>query len=278
MKRSFLFTVIIFVLGGIFSSCDFSNVNFKEKKLPNRAHSFVRNNFPENKVDSIFISIDRFYTARLDNGVEVDFNSKGEWVDVWFNKMDPSQTFLSSLPQQMIEYVKENYPDSRIKGIEKNNYFSRNFTYSIYLSKLKTKQLSFDKNGNVLISKLSEKDLPRIANSLISKYFQEDSVIYIDQSKNRSYHVFLESGTQIDFDRKGNWSEMSSKKKGLPESVLSILPKQAKEYLNKGKTNEKILRIEKKSYGYRVHLGQPNDRYVSFSRTGAVVEGDILDN
>lgn len=278
MKNIIFKALSILFLIGVAVSCDTSSINFKEKKLPTRAQSFLRNSFPENSIDTFYSSVDKFYTVKMDNGMEVYFNSKGEWIDVWFNKQVPTEAFLSSLPKPMLDYVASNYPDSRIKEIEKNNYFSRNFTYSVHLSKLKVRQLTFNQKGEVLISQLKVKNLPKTSASFIEKYFASDSVIYIEQNKNRSYHVLFESGAQVDFDRKGTWEELSSKKTGLPESIISMFPKQARETLAQEKAEQRIMRIERKSYGYRVRLGEPDEKYISFSRSGAIVEGDLFDN
>ena len=56
------------------------------KKLPVAAQNFIKKNFPKSKVSYIKIDKDLLeaatYEAILEDGVQIDFNNKGEWTEI----------------------------------------------------------------------------------------------------------------------------------------------------------------------------------------------------
>ena len=66
------------------------------------------------------------------------------------------------------------------------------------------------------------------------------------------YEVLLMDGTEIDFDSKGNWEEVSTKKgQAVPASVV---PSFAASYLKEHNFTEPVTKVERDRKGYEVEL------------------------
>ena len=89
-------------------------------KLPAEARTTISKHFPDAKISFIKIEKDFFqsanYEATLTNGVEVDFNSKGEWLEVDCKKGTVPAAFI---PAKVSSYVKSNFPNEQIRKIER---------------------------------------------------------------------------------------------------------------------------------------------------------------
>lgn len=89
-------------------------------KLPASARETIKKHFPQAKISYIKIDKDLFksttYEATLTNGVEIDFDSKGEWMEVDCKKEEVPAAFI---PASVSQYVKENFPGQRIVKFER---------------------------------------------------------------------------------------------------------------------------------------------------------------
>lgn len=91
------------------------------KKLPVAAQNFVKKTFPKSKVSYIKIDKDLLeaptYEAILEDGVQIDFNSKGEWTEIDC-KLQPVPATV--IPTTIAAYLKANYPNETVEKIERN--------------------------------------------------------------------------------------------------------------------------------------------------------------
>ena len=90
--------------------------------LPQAAQQFISRHFPKVKVNHIKIDDKSFgrteYDVVLDNGTQIDFNSKGEWRDV--------ECGYRAVPDEIVmpeirKYVAANYSNAKIVTIEKDD-------------------------------------------------------------------------------------------------------------------------------------------------------------
>ena len=109
------------------------------EQLPTAAKTFVQQHFPKNKILSAEKD-SKSYEARLDNGVEVEFDKKGAW-----KKVDCHQQAVPAavVPANIATYVKTNYAGSVITKIEKERY-----GYEVELSN--DIELKFNKSGALI--------------------------------------------------------------------------------------------------------------------------------
>lgn len=98
--------------------------------------------------------------------------------------------------------------------------------------------------------------LPTPAKAMLVKNFKAKvSIVKVDKDFGRvsEYEVVLTDGSEITFDRSGNWKEIeTSYDKEVPSAFI---PKPMSEYVKKNHKGAKIVGLEKKgSRGYEVAL------------------------
>lgn len=118
MKRTLFFIAMIlcalqFTMAG--------DVTRDINKLPVAAREMISKHFPQAKVAYIKIDKDLFlstsYDVKLSDGIELEFNSKGEWLDInCKNKAVPA----AFIPQTISKYMQANYSGHRIVKIERD--------------------------------------------------------------------------------------------------------------------------------------------------------------
>lgn len=89
------------------------------KQLPVKAQQFIKKHFPKSKValakrerEAIGMTYDVIFT----NGNKLEFKRNGEWTDVDC-KSSPVPNAI--VPNQILNYVRKNYPGQKIYDIER---------------------------------------------------------------------------------------------------------------------------------------------------------------
>lgn len=102
---------------------------------------------------------------------------------------------------------------------------------------------------------LDRSNLPQEAQEMLDKYFPKAKVgmIKVDRHllKKTDYDVKLVNGTKIEFSNKGKWTSVDCKTREVPEGLVM---KPIRNYVNKNFSDQKIVKIKKKSSGYEVTL------------------------
>ena len=141
MKKILLILVAVFSVGILAAVADNDKI-INKSQLPKPAQEFIDAHFAG--VELLYAKEDcnvlfSSYEVRLENGVKMEFSSKGNWEEV-----DCQQNAVPAaiVPQPIKEYVEKNYAGNSILAIEKN----RN-QYEVRLSN--RLELKFDKNFNL---------------------------------------------------------------------------------------------------------------------------------
>lgn len=115
--------------------------------------------------------------------------------------------------------------------------------------------------------------LPEAAKTVLSQNFKSDvSHIKIGKEfgKIRKYEVILTDGSEISFDKHGNWKDIEV---GRLKSVPSgLIPSPISKFIKSNQEKAKVTGIEKKAYGYEVELSNGVD--VRFSEKGKFLRYD----
>jgi hypothetical protein len=116
--------------------------------------------------------------------------------------------------------------------------------------------------------------LPQAARTTIQKYFPKAKLSYIKIDKDfleaATYEAIFEDGTQIDFNSKGEWTEVDSRLNPVPEALI---PASIKDYLKRNFPNIAVEKIERhRKGGYEVEL--KNDYSVEFDALGNFLKMD----
>lgn len=104
------------------------------------------------------------------------------------------------------------------------------------------------------------------------KYF-DAPVAYIEIDNEgiggRTYEVRLTDGTEIDFDKKGEWIDVDCKSKSVPKEII---PTSIANYVKANYPNEFVTHIDRDSRGYDVELSNHLD--LKFDASGNFIRFD----
>lgn len=97
-------------------------------------------------------------------------------------------------------------------------------------------------------------NLPSAARTTMQKFFPKEKVTLVKSELGffeKSYDVIFTSGTKIEFDRNGEWKEISCKGAPVP---ASLVPTAITKYVGEKYPGVQITGIEKDRSGYDVKL------------------------
>ncbi|MGM9832361.1 MAG: PepSY-like domain-containing protein [Candidatus Limisoma sp.] len=105
--------------------------------------------------------------------------------------------------------------------------------------------------GNDRPAKLT--DLPNAAQSFVKKHLTAEKPVLVTVDKElagNTYEVKFSSGNSVDFDRRGDWTEVECR----PEVPVAIVPAQIIKLVQNNYPEAKIIKIDRDSRGYEVEL------------------------
>jgi len=118
-----------------------------------------------------------------------------------------------------------------------------------------------------------EMQLPLTARNFINQHFTQPQISYIkiesELLKGKKYEVVLTNGTELDFDSKGEWTEIDCKRSAVP---ASIIPQYVKEYVNANFKENIITQMDRDRRGIEVELN--NDLSLKFDKNGKLYKLD----
>lgn len=114
--------------------------------------------------------------------------------------------------------------------------------------------IQFSFAGDVVTKDMNQLPLP--ARNFINRHFTKPQVSHIkidkEMMESTKYEVLLMDGSEIEFDSKGNWEEVSARKgHKVPDSVI---PSFAVTYLKEHQFTEPVTKVERDRKGYEVEL------------------------
>lgn len=112
---------------------------------------------------------------------------------------------------------------------------------------------------------ISPDQLPAEARSFVQTHFSGKKIVYAEKDWN-SYECRLNDGTQVEFNRKGVWTEVDCHMAAIP---AAIIPAAMQDYVKKNFEGCLITKIAKERYGYEVELS--NDLDLKFNYQGALI-------
>lgn len=104
-------------------------------------------------------------------------------------------------------------------------------------------------SSNAQESIITKNELPKTAQKFVSDYFAKSTIDYVKMDKetfSTDYKVKFTDGSEIEFDSKGEWTEIDGNKTVIPTGFIqkSILT-----YVKEKFPNTQIIKIEKGRFG-----------------------------
>lgn len=115
-------------------------------------------------------------------------------------------------------------------------------------------------------------NLPKMAQDFVTTYYDVKQVSYVMLDKElmtSSYEVKLLNGTEIEFDSKGNWTEVDAKKNAVPSQL--VMPS-IQSYINKSFPNNQVVQISRK--GRKIEVELTNGLDLEFNKKGKFIRID----
>ena len=116
-------------------------------------------------------------------------------------------------------------------------------------------------------------EMPKAAQTFIKSHFADQSVAIAkleNDFMNKSYDVIFTNGDKVEFDKKGNWTNVDCEHTQVP---VAVIPQAIQDYVSKNYPNAKVVKIEKTDRkGYDVDLS--NGFELEFDKKMRVVEID----
>ncbi|MBW0030106.1 PepSY-like domain-containing protein [Prevotella copri] len=106
---------------------------------------------------------------------------------------------------------------------------------------------------------ISVNTLPAKAQALLSQHFNGQKVMLATIETgviNKSYDVVLQNGTKLEFDKKGNLTEIDCKQGKVP---AKLIPQAIRNYLKKNYPAQAVKKIEMNKNEYEVELANGLD-------------------
>lgn len=138
---------LYFDTNGNYLSMDDDNSNINISALPQSIKDYINNNYPNATIlyaEKDYDDGQKAYEVKLDNGMELEFDSNGNLLS-----SDDDNVPTSQLPQAIIDYVNNNHPNNTIKEAE-IEFEDGQKMYKVELDN--DMELYFDMNGNFIKS------------------------------------------------------------------------------------------------------------------------------
>ena len=111
--------------------------------------------------------------------------------------------------------------------------------------------------------------LPAAAQTFVKKNFPNTAISYVTKEMEfmgATYEARLADGTEIDFDKKGNWDKVDCQLKAVP---AALIPAEISQFVKTNHPDAIIVKIDKERYGYDIELS--NDLELKFNKKGQLI-------
>ncbi|MFO7880851.1 MAG: PepSY-like domain-containing protein [Bacteroidota bacterium] len=252
--------IMLVMLAGLFSmSCEkddnttgetetskksvmFSN---SSSDYPDGIDSYISANYPGAVVDEVYLrqfsdgSV--YYEVELTNDVELYFDGDGNYLG-----MDDDGDDISpeSLPQAILDYLSNNYPDETIVQSE-IDMENGQMVYEVYLSN--GMELYFNQSGSFISSDddseyILESELPQSILDYISSNHPDATIVYAEldyDDGQMEYEVKLDNGMELEFDGNGNLTSSEDN-----HIAIADLPQAIIDYVDQNYPDRTIVKAE----------------------------------
>ena len=121
-------------------------------------------------------------------------------------------------------------------------------------------------------TKVSVNKLPKAAQNMIASNFNGKKVTLVKKDVDANFinfDVVLNDGTKLEFDSKGEWTELDCKSSTVPSALV---PSAISKFVKAQYPNARIVQIERNSRGYEIDLSNGMD--IKFDKKFNVVKID----
>ena len=118
---------------------------------------------------------------------------------------------------------------------------------------------------------ITYQQLPQAAQTFLKQHFAKKVPLVVTADWD-DYTIVYESGEKVEFDKKGNWKEITCRTSKVPTDVV---PQQIKSYLQKNYPGKSVVKLDRHRSVYEVKLS--NGMEIEFNRNFQVIDVDYDD-
>lgn len=114
--------------------------------------------------------------------------------------------------------------------------------------------------------------LPAVAQQTVKSHFANGKIAMVTEERDlleKNYDVVFADGSKLEFDAKGEWTEINQKQNEVP---AALVPQQIADYLKNTYAGESIRKIEKDRKEYEATLS--NGVEITFNKEFKVIDID----
>ena len=119
---------------------------------------------------------------------------------------------------------------------------------------------------------ISKENLPQAAQTFIQTYFSDKAITLVKQDTDvarKTYDVVFADGTEVKFNGKGLWTEVSTKTGAVPQDLV---PETIRTFVSGKYAGQTICRIERERAKTEVKLS--NGLELTFNKDGRLIDID----
>ena len=119
---------------------------------------------------------------------------------------------------------------------------------------------------------ITKENLPQAAQTFIQTYFSDKAITLVKQDTDvarKTYDVVFADGTEVEFNGKGLWTEVSTKTGVVPQDLV---PKTIRTFVSRKYAGQTICRIERERAKTEVKLS--NGLELTFNKDGRLIDID----
>lgn len=242
--------------------------NVATSELPDRVRNHAAATFPGSSVLRASQNPIMGYELQLNNSWEMYYNVAGDFVYKEYDERDDDRPIpVSSLPQNVRDYIATNYPNATILWAEVDDD-----EYEVTLND--GTELYFDLRGRFIKAELDDvpvnpADLPANILSYIQANFPNAQIVRAKRDDNY-YEVYLNNGIELYFSITGNFIGIDSDDRQVN---ISDLPAAITAYVSQNCPNLTIVSAEIDDNMYEIELSNGTELY--FDLNGNFLYADI---
>ena len=114
--------------------------------------------------------------------------------------------------------------------------------------------------------------LPAPVKNFVTQHFKGKSIAYAELDREFAggkYELHLNDGTELNFDRRGNWDKVDCHMMPVP---AALVPAPIANYVKANYAGSKVSKIDKERYGYDIEL--TNGIELKFNKAGNLIGMD----
>ena len=145
----------------------------------------------------------------------------------------------------------------------------KNIRFFLLMAVVMTMSLTMSADDDERV--ITYQQLPQTAQTFLKQHFAKKVPLVVTADWD-DFTIMYETGEKIEFDKKGNWKEVTCRTSKVPSDII---PQQIKDYIQKNYPGKSVVKLDRHRSVYEVKLN--NGIEIEFNRSFQVIDVDFDD-